>query len=363
MSDDGFQERTEAPTPKRRREAREKGEVPRSQEVTTAFLLLMGALVVHAGSPWLGEVGVRTFRHTIGGLAVDPGGVEGVSAMVRGLGWMTLAGMAPAVLALGGMALVVSGIQARGILTVEPLKPKWVRLNPIKNVRRIWGVQAIAQLAKSLLKLLIVGVAIHLVLTKAMGDLPALGKQGPAALAVLFRSYAVRLLVSAGIAYLFLALADYAFQLWQHERQLKMSREQIRREHKETEGDQVMKVRRRTMGRALARRRMLLAVSDADVVITNPTHLAVALRYDPAQAPAPVVLAMGARKMAARIRQEAMQHGIPVIENRPLARALWATARVGFPIPVDLYVAVAEVLAFVIRTGRRRRPWAGSAVV
>ena len=194
-----------------------------------------------------------------------------------------------------------------------------------------------------------------------MGEIPELGKQGPAALALLFKSYAVRVLGSAGLAYLFLALADYAFQIWQHERQLKMSREEIRREHKEMEGDQVMKVRRRTMGRALARRRMLLSVSDADVVITNPTRLAIALKYDPMVAPAPVVLAMGARKMAARIREVAKANGVPIIENQPLARALWATSKVGFPIPVDLYVAVAEVLAFVFRS--RRRAWSGSEVV
>ncbi|MDH3225345.1 MAG: EscU/YscU/HrcU family type III secretion system export apparatus switch protein [Gemmatimonadota bacterium] len=363
MSDDGFQERTEAPTPKRRREAREKGEVPRSQEVTTAFLLLMGALVVYVGSPPLGVLGTRLFRQVIQGFSLVPAGIEGASSLVVGIGWLVLAGMAPVLLALSAMALAAAGIQARGVLTVEPVKPKWERLDPIKTAKRIWGVQAVAQLAKSLLKLLIVGVAIYLVLRRAMDDLPSLAKEGPAALALLFRSYAARVLASAGLAYLFLALADYGFQLWQHERQLKMSKEQIRREHKETEGDQVMKVRRRTMGRALARRRMLLAVSDADVVITNPTHIAVALKYDPSEAPAPVVLAMGARKMAARIRQVALQNGIPVIENKPLARALWATARVGFPIPVELYVAVAEILAFVIKSGRRRRPWGGSAVV
>ena len=336
---------------------------PGARKSPRLSLLLMGALVVWVGSPALGILGSRLFRQVIHGFSITPAGVEGSSALVTGMGWLVLAGMAPILLALSAMALAAAGIQARGVLTVEPLKPKWERLDPIKTAKRLWGVQAVAQLAKSLLKLLIVGTAIWLVLQQAVADLPALGKQGPAALALLFRSYAVRVLAVAGVAYLFLALADYGFQLWQHERQLKMSKEQIRKEHKETEGDQVMKVRRRTMGRALARRRMLLAVSDADVVITNPTHIAVALKYDPSEAPAPVVLAMGARKMAGKIRQIALQSGVPIIENKPLARALWATARVGLPIPVELYVAVAEVLAFVIKNGGRRRRWAGSAVV
>ncbi|MGI9625691.1 MAG: EscU/YscU/HrcU family type III secretion system export apparatus switch protein [Longimicrobiales bacterium] len=363
MADQSSGEKTEAPTPKRRRDARQKGDVPRSQEVTTAFLLMMGAVVVNMATPALGVAGAQSFRQVIQKISALPVGVEGHATFLAGIGWMVLAAMAPILLALGATSLLVSGIQGRGILTATPLKPKWARLNPLTNIKRIWGVQALAQLAKSLAKLLIVGAAVYAALNQAMGDLPDLGKQGPAALALLFRSYAVRVLGSAGLAYLILALADYAFQTWQHERQLKMSREEIRKEYKESEGDQVMKVRRRTMGRALARRRMLLAVSDADVVITNPTRLAVALRYDPTEAPAPIVLAMGARKMAARIRAVAREHGVPIIENKPLARALWGSARVGFPIPVDLYFAVAEVLAFVIRTGARRSPWSGSEVV
>ena len=363
MSGESGQEKTEAPTPKKRRDARDRGEVPRSQEVTTAFLLLMGAAVIQFGSAFLGQSEVNVFRLVMQKLPAMPVGVEGTASFVTGIGWIALAGMAPVVLALATTSLAVSGIQARGVLSVDPLKPKWERLDPLKNAKRIWGVQAIAQLAKSLFKLLIVGVAIYVVLNKAMAELPDLGKQGPYALPVVFKSYAVRLLATAGLAYMLLALADYAFQLWQHERQLKMSREEIRREHKDSDGDQVMKVRRRTMGRAMARRRMMLAVSDADVVITNPTQLAIALKYDPTEAPAPIVLAMGARKMATRIREVARKHGVPIIENKPLARALWATSKVGIPIPVDLYVAVAEILAFVIRNRRRHRPWAGSEVV
>lgn len=363
MAGDSGQEKTEAPTPKKRRDARDRGEVPRSQEVTTAFLLLMGAAVIHFGSPFLGQSEVSVFRHVMQGISGTPAGIDGAAAMVVGVGWAALGAIAPVVLALSTTALAVSGIQARGVLSIDPLKPKWERLDPLKNAKRIWGVQAIAQLAKSLLKLLIIGVAVYVVLTKAITELPYLGMQGPSALAVFFKSFAVRLLATSGIAYMILALADYAFQLWQHERQLKMSREEIRREFKDSDGDQVMKVRRRTMGRAMARRRMMLAVSDADVVITNPTHLAIALKYDPTEAPAPVVLAMGARKMAMRIREVARKHGVPIIENRPLARALWATSKVGSAIPVDLYVAVAEILAFVIRNQRRHRPWAGSEVV
>jgi flagellar biosynthetic protein FlhB len=176
------------------------------------------------------------------------------------------------------------------------------------------------------------------------------------ALLLVIRAYAVRILASAGLALLFLALADYGFQVWQHEKQLRMSRQELKQEHKETEGDPNVKARRRSLARSLARRRMLLAVSQADVVVTNPTHVAVALKYDPTIADAPVVLAMGERKVAEQIKRLAAEAGVPTVENRPLARALLASARVGFPIPLELYVAVAEILAFVIRQ-RRGRGW------
>ena len=363
MSDESFQEKTEAPTPKKRRDAREKGEVPKSQEVTTAFLLLAGAVVVQFGAPVIGSVLSRSFRYVTQRLEALPVGVEGHAQFVAGIGWTAVGAMAPVILALGATALLVTGVQGRGVLTVKPLQPQLSRINPLKNAKRMWGVQAIAQFAKSILKLVIIGAVLTAVVQRAMDDVPTLAQQGPHALGTLFTSYAVRILASAGGAYLFLALADYAFQVWQHERQLKMSREELRKEQKEMEGDQVMKVRRRTMGRQLARRRMLLAVSEADVVITNPTHLAIALKYDPNEASAPVVLAMGARKMAFRIREIAKANGVAIVENKPLARALWATARVGLPIPVELYVAVAEVLAFVIRTRRSRRPWTGNEVI
>ena len=142
-----------------------------------------------------------------------------------------------------------------------------------------------------------------------------------------------------------------------------VSKEEIKKELKETEGDQILKIRRRTMARNLARRRMLLAVGDADVVVTNPTHIAVALKYDPEVASAPLVLAMGVRKVAAQIKTLAMDSGVPVVENKPLARALYKTARVGLPIPVELYVAVAEILAWVIQQRERlKTAWKGTSL-
>jgi flagellar biosynthetic protein FlhB len=202
----------------------------------------------------------------------------------------------------------------------------------------------------------VVAVAVWTAGRGALRDLPFLNQQSGGALAAVVADYAARLLLAAGLAYLLLAAVDYAFQIWQHEKQLKMSKEEVKRETKESEGDPFLKARRKGIARSLARRRMMLAVSEADVVVTNPTHVAVALKYDPSVSIAPIVLALGERKVAQRIKELARKHGVPTVENKPVARALLATATVGEAIPVEMYVAVAEILAFVYRThGREGR--------
>ena len=361
--DSGFQERNEAPTPKRRQDARKKGEVPRSQELTTAFLLLAAALVVGQGAGIIGRELAILFTESAQGAITTLGGFEGTVGWVQEVGWVVLGAVAPALLAMGGTALLVAGIQGRGILSLEPLKPKWERVSPQKNIKQKWGLQAPVQLAKSLMKFGIITLAMYFAVLAARDELPGLTQKSPFALLQFMQEQVVRLLVSAGLAYLLLAVADYAYQVWRHEKSLKMSKEEIKRELKDTEGDQILKVRRKTMARSMARRRMLLSVSDADVVVTNPTHIAVALKYDPETAPAPVVLAMGARKVAKQIKKLAMDAEVPVVENRTLARALYKTAKVGLPIPVELYVAVAEILAWVMkhREGRKAQ-WKGSGL-
>jgi flagellar biosynthetic protein FlhB len=192
-------------------------------------------------------------------------------------------------------------------------------------------------------------MAVRGAITAAWPDTMALAEQGPMSFLFVVKRYSVKLLMTAGLCYLGLALFDYIWQVWQHERQLRMSREEIKQEMRQSEGDPLVKQRMRSMGRAFARRQMFREVPKADVVITNPTHLAVALIYDPLVAPAPIIVAMGQRKVAERIKAIAKASGVPMIENKPIARALVAKARVGSMIPAELYLAVAEILAFVIR--------------
>lgn len=354
MADDSsMQEKTEDATPRKREEARDEGRVPKSQELTTAALLLGAALVLNTLGPALGLM--LSTSMASGLMLAGAGPLDSASAvlLLQGVGWKALSGLGSVLFALAGLALAVTAVQARGVIAGKVLEPKWSRISPMENGKRMLGWQPWVELVKSLAKLLLVGICVYVSLRAAWGESMALTQQSPGQLLTLVRVYAVRLLMTAGLAYLALALADYAWQIFQHEKSLRMSKQEVKDEHKQNEGDPMVKARMRSMGRALARRQMMAEVPRADVVITNPTHIAVALKYDPDSFEAPVVLAMGQRKVAQRIKEIAREAGVPTVENKPLARALLASAKVGTSIPAELYLAVAEVLAWVF--SRRKR--------
>jgi len=355
-------DKTEAPTPKRRREAHEKGQVAKSQEVTTAMAFLAAAGVLQMVAGTLANDLRELFQAGARAASRPVGSPEAAAAFIRTFGWRALSAIAPLVLLMAGASLFVNALQARGVLSTKALSPEWGRLSPAKNAKRLFGPKPIADLAKSLLKLGVIVAAIATVVDTAWPSLASLPQQSPFAVLPTVQKYAVRVLLISGAAYLAVAMADYAFQLWQFERNLRMSREEVKRELKDTEGDMMVKARLRSMGRSLARQRMFHEVPTADVVITNPTHIAVALRYDLTKAPAPEIVAMGQRKIAERIKKVAHEAGVPVLENKPLARALLASGRIGSLVPPELYVAVAEVLAFVFRH-RRRLPQLDPQVV
>ena len=354
MADSSEQEKTEQPTARKRQEAHDEGRIPRSAELGTAALFLAAAFTVNSVAP---AASTRVIELFAGGLrqvgeAVDSQGASLALIETTGRSLLTIIVMLAAGMAL--TSLTVGVVQGRGVLSFKPLEPKWERLNPITNASRIFGVQSLAELTKSLLKLTIVGWAVWHALSLAWPDITQLSSRDPMSLLEVMRHYTVKLLLSAGLAYLALASADYLYQLWQYQKNLRMSKDEVKQETKQQDGDPMFKSRIRSLARARIRRQMMKDVAKADVVIVNPTHVAVALQYDPAKAPAPIVVAMGERKIAERIKQLAFEHGVPVIENKPLARALLRAARVGMTIPAELYAAVAEVLAFVIRQRSRR---------
>jgi flagellar biosynthetic protein FlhB len=354
MSDD-YGDKTEEATPKRRQEAQEEGRIPKSPELSVAILLLGIALVLTAIVP---HVASRLFAIMGEGLASvgdTSFSAESAISTLQMLGWRTLSTILLVAASMAVIALVVNGVQAKGVFSLKPITPQFKRISPASNIKRLAGPQAIAELLKSLAKLTIVGFAIHAALGReAVNAIVVTSQQSPIAMLQVITHFSVKLIMTAGLAYLALALADYAWQYWQFTKEMRMSKAEIKQEYKNSEGDPLLKQRMRSMGRAMARKQMMKDVPRADVVIVNPTHRAIALQYDPSKAPAPIVLAMGQRKVAERIKKIALENGVPIVENRPLAIALIKHARVGMIIPVELYLAVAEVLAFVIRQRNER---------
>jgi flagellar biosynthesis protein FlhB len=362
MSDSEAGEKTEAPTGKRLEDARQEGQIAKSAELMTAAFLLGSTLTLSIAGPPLW----RFLLDTMGqGLATSANAEHtGLSAIpwLQTLGFRTLVAVIGLVGAMAVIAIAVQAAQTGGLITAKPMMPKFSRLNPLVNAGRILGKQSFIELFKSLAKLSIVGWAVYATLSDAWPDIQGLALSNPYALMDIVRRYGFGLLRNAGLMFVVLAGFDYAWQRWRTMERLKMTKHSVKEEHKAQEGDPNIKGRRRAIGRERIRRQMFAAVKTADVVIVNPTHIAIAIKYDPAIAPAPYVVAIGQRKIALRIKELAFEHGVPVIENRPLARALIATAKLGTVIPVEMYLAVAEVLAFVMRQKQRYGSrWKGTA--
>jgi flagellar biosynthetic protein FlhB len=356
MADEGGgQDRTEQPTARRRQRARGEGQVARSTELSAAIVMLSGAMIfAGGGGAAFGGYATRLFRQCAGFLSTDPLNATGATGMLR----MALGGFLNAFLpfAVGVTVLVtlVNMLQTRGLVTLGPLAPRWSHLNPANGFKRLFGRESLVQVVKSVIKLTILVIVTYSVLSASLPSLTQLVGCDPSVLPGIIRSAVVRLVISVGLAFLALSGFDYAYQVYRLGQSLKMTRQEVQQDFKDSEGDPRVKGRILMVARALARRRMLQRVPQADVIVVNPTQVAVALKYDFDVAPAPIVLAMGQRKLAERIRAIALKAEVPIVENRAVARALLATAEVGRAIPPALYSAVAEILAFVYRQRRER---------
>jgi flagellar biosynthetic protein FlhB len=352
MADDpqSGQERTEQPTARRRAKAREEGRVARSAELSSAVVVLATAAVLASmGGRALAELPRRLMQECWGAMSFGELGRGGAAGLVR----LAAGGFLSTFLVFSGgvvaLVVLVNVVQAKGVMSWQPVSPKLSHLNPVAGVKRLFSPEALFTGLKAVLKLTAIGLVTWFVVGRTLTDLTALTGADARTIAVTVRHVLLRLAVVLGIAYLVLAAIDYAWQRYRMEQSLRMSRQEVQYEHKDTEGNPQVKARLQALARTHARRRMLQQVPNADVVVANPTHIAVALKYDTAISAAPVVLAMGQRKLAERIKRIARKADVPVIENRAVARALLATAKVGQPIPPALYAAVAEILAFVYR--------------
>ena len=362
MSDSDAGEKTEQPTGKRLQEARDEGQIAKSPELTTAAFLLGSTLTLTMAGPPLWRFLIDTMGVTLATAADTANAGLGAVAFVQRMGFRTIVAVCGLAVAMAAIGMTMQLAQTGFMLTGKPLRPKFSRMNPMKNAANILGKQSFIELAKSLLKLMIMSWAVYATLRDAWPDIQTLAVESPGSILEVVRKYSMSLLRNAGMMFLALAGADYAWQRWRTMEQLKMTKQQVKEEHKSQEGDPAIKGRRRAIARERIRRQMFAAVPKADVVIVNPVHIAVAIKYDPQVAPAPYIVAIGQRKIAQRIKELAFQAGVPVIENRPLARALFASAKLGSMIPVEMYLAVAEVLAFVMKQRERYgAAWRGTA--
>lgn len=347
--------KTEKATPKRRDEARKKGQVARSMEVNTALVLLAAIAVLAIAGPRL----LDRFEGIMSqGLeqAGDPS-LATRSAIGSVAGWAlgaTLGVVAP-FFAVGLLAGLIASVGQVGFkLTPKAVAPSFHKISPLAGFKRLFGPQSLFELVKNLVKVGVVGAAAFLAIWPKLPELSLLVGLPPASILATTSSLVLTICLWVGGAFALIAVADFWWQRRQHEKGLKMTKEEVRREARE--GDVAPEIKGQIKKRQfeLARRRMLAEVPTADVVVTNPTHFAVALRYD-GKVPAPEVVAKGQDHIAAAIRRVAEEHGVPILSNPPLARALYREVELGQMIPEAFYSAVAEVLAFVYRTARRRR--------
>ncbi len=340
-------EKTERATPQRRRELRQKGRVSRSVELTSALTLaaLLAGLRVFGPRIWGGWI--DTLQQQLGNLGTMPSTITGISGMLAGIVWQAALTLAP-LLVLGAMVGITTAFAQVGpVFLLKQVIPDWQRVNPLSGLQRLWSLRGLAEGVKSLLKLVAVGGVAY---WSVRGDAPrlmTLGQGGVAELTAQLAEMAFRIGLALTAALLMLAFLDFLFQRFDFERSIRMSTEEIRQEMKNQEGDPLIKSQLRQRGRAFAMRRMMQEVPKADVLVTNPTHFAVALRYDAQRMAAPMVVAKGQDELAWRIRTLADKAGVPRVENRPLAQSLYRTASVGSQIPQELFHAVAEVLAYV----------------
>ncbi|AGC67603.1 flagellar biosynthetic protein FlhB [Thermoclostridium stercorarium subsp. stercorarium DSM 8532] len=343
-------QKTEKATPKRRKDARKKGQVLYSREISSALVLLFVFLTIKALKEFIYNQTSALFRASMN-LAINfnASSINEIMGLL-GLTMLQLLKIVGPFFAVSLVAGVGSSYaQVGSLFTTEPLKPKLSRINPINGVKRIFSLRGLIELLKAILKIIIIGVVAWKSIQAETNNIARLMNLDLLQAAGYIVSTSINVAIKICLCMVAIAVLDFLYQWWQYERDLRMTKQEVKEEYKETEGNPETKQRIRSKMREISTRRMLSEVPKADVVITNPTHYAVAILYDADKAPAPVVIAKGQDYIAMRIKEVAKEHGVEIVENREVAQALYKNVEIGQQIPPELYQAVAEILAFVYR--------------
>ncbi len=357
MAKDSGMDRTEKPTPKKLQDARKKGQVAQSREIPSALILITSLGVFYFG----GSIMARQLAYIMRVSFRDLGGawVQSAASVNLMTDWLfdqTIAIIVPLMIALLIIGVIANVAQFGFNFKEDLFVPDFKKMNPISGTKRLFSLKSLVELIKSVLKISFVGLIAFLVLHGELVTIPSLIHMEVVDTAAFMGEVAFKIAFFVCLGLIVLAAADFTYQKWQHQKDLMMTKQEVKEERKLSEGDPQVKSRIRSMQIEMAQRRMMEAIPTADVVITNPTHFAIAIKFDPDEMAAPEVVAKGADHMAHRIRETAEEHAVPLVENKPLARALYRTTEIGDSIPVDLYRAVAEVLAYVYRLKGIRQP-------
>lgn len=348
-----LEDKTEAPTPRRRQEAREEGQVARSMELGSAMVLVAALLLIKAFGPSM--VGCLK-GITIDSLTYFPSRdftINGVTGYLARLLLQTGTAVAPLLIGVAVVGFLSSALQVGLVFSPKALQFKAERINPLSGIARMFSAKAGVELLKSIAKILIVGYTVFSFLRAKHADMQSLVGGDYLTSCTVIGGLTWALLMRSALCLFVIAALDYIFQKSQLEKQLRMTKQEVKEDYKRTEGDPLLRSRIRQKQREMSSQRMMLEVPKADVVVTNPTHYAVALKYDSEASAAPIVVAKGQRLIAQRIKDIATEAHVPIVENVQLARALYVSVEVGQEIPADLYQAVAEILAYVYKLSHR----------
>lgn len=343
------EEKTESATPKRRHEAREKGQVAKSRELVTAVLLLATFLAMRIFADSI----IKNLTDMLRFFISSPVEIENAVKMSDLTNiyihcvLVFAKAMAPVLMITALVAIVANYLQVGFMFTLKPLIPKFNKLNPIEGFKNIVSKNAFVDFLKSMMKVAIIGYIIFNYLKQNFVVIPKLLAMDMMATASFIGNTIVNTGVRVSIVLFILAIFDYGYQFWQFEKNLKMSKQEIKEEYKMSDGNPQIKAKIREKQRQMSLRRMMTEVPKADVVITNPTHFAIAIKYDASKSEAPMVIAKGKDLIAQKIKEIAKENKVPIVENKPLAQVLYKTVDIGGMVPAELYKAVAEVLAFV----------------
>jgi len=349
MAEQSFDEKTEQPTPKKRQELREKGEVAKSKELPSVAVLLAALISLSLFGSFMYNHIQIIMKGAFSFPDIHNFNIPEFLEFAQNIIGRVVILLSPLFAAIFITAILSNIMQVGFMVSGESITPKLSKIDPIKGFGRLFSKQSFMELIKSLLKLTIVGGIAFLTIKGEMKNFALLGEMELNSIFVYILKIFFKIFIRCSLAMIVLVIIDYVFQRWEFENRIKMTKQEVKDEFKKSEGDPLIKSRIKSIQLEMARKRMMQDVPEADVIITNPTHLAIALKYDSATMTAPRLIAKGSRKIAEKIKDVASEHGIPILENKELARNLYSLVEVGQEIPPALYQTVAEVLAYIYK--------------